>query len=384
MKYQIKFYTIIIFFIISFCFKSIANDRIKIGLVIPLSGEHKELGQSILKSVRLAINDINDNRIEIVPRDNKNSPDQTLEVSKELYNQGAKIIIGPIFKKNTLKLNQINNDLIFLSFTNKIDISKKNIISAGVNSVSQFNAIKKFQDLNKLERSYLFAPNNEILKEIKIGIKVSKIKLKDSYFYDPNPTLITRQIEDVTRYRIRKQNLLDEIERVEKSSDVNKEKKIIQLKKLDTIGGINFDSVIIADFEETLKSVGTSLIYTDIPPKRVTYITFNQWFDKSLQNETMMQPIYFPSVNYENYTSYLKKYYENFGSSSNQIAFLSYDLTGLVYYLLFKNNFIVDNKIFYKENSFKGKIGIFEINKNTITHKLNFYGIENREIKKIF
>ena len=60
MKYQIKFYTIIIFFIISFCFKSTANDRIKIGLVIPLSGEHKELGQSILKSVRLAINDIND------------------------------------------------------------------------------------------------------------------------------------------------------------------------------------------------------------------------------------------------------------------------------------------------------------------------------------
>ena len=116
MKYQIKFYTIIIFFIISFCFKSIANDSIKIGLVIPLSGEHKELGQSILKSVRLAINDINDNRIEIVPRDNQNSPDQTLEVSKELYNQGAKIIIGPIFKKNTLKLNQLNN-VTFNSYT---------------------------------------------------------------------------------------------------------------------------------------------------------------------------------------------------------------------------------------------------------------------------
>ena len=49
--------------------------------------------------------------------------------------------------------------------------------------------------------------------------------------------------------------------------DINKEKKIAQLEKLDTIGGINFDSVIIADFEEILKSVATSLIYTDIPPK---------------------------------------------------------------------------------------------------------------------
>ncbi len=371
-------------FLIIFSFNSLASEKIKIGLVIPLSGENKELGESILKSVRLAVNDINDEKILIIPKDNKNNVDQTLEVSKELYNEGVKIIIGPIFKKNTEKLNQLNNDLIFLSFTNKIGESNKKIISAGVNSVSQFNAIKKFQKLNELERSFLFAPNNEILNEIKTGIKKSKIKLKDKFFYDPDPTLITKQIEDVTRYRIRKQNLLDEIKRVEASDENNKEKKIATLEKLDTIGGINFDSAIIADFEETLKSVATSLIYTDIPPSRITYITLNQWFDKSLLNENMIQPIYFPSVNYENYIKYLNKYNENYQTDSNQIAFLSYDLTGLVYYLLFRNNFIVDSEIFYKKNSFKGKIGIFEIDKNIITHQLNFYVIENKQIRKIF
>ena len=383
MKYLIKFYAIIIFLII-FNSNSFAIDKIKIGLIIPLSGENKELGQTILKSVRLAINDINDNKIVIIPKDNQSDPDKTLQVSKELYNEGIKIILGPVFKKNTFKLNQLNDDLIFLSFTNKIDETQKNIISAGVNSISQFNAIKEFQNLNKIERSYLFAPNTITLEEIKSGIKISKIKLKDKFFYDPDPTLITKQIEDVTRYRIRKQNLEDEIKRVENSNEVNKEKKLAQLEKLDTIGGINFDSVIIADFEEDFKSVATSLIYTDIPPTRVTYITLNQWFDKSLLNESMIQPIYFPSVNYENYINYLDKYNKNFQSSSNQIAFLSYDLTGLIYYLLFKNNFVVDSKIFYKKNSFKGKIGIFEIDKNIITHKLNFYVIENQEIKKIF
>ena len=176
----------------------------------------------------------------------------------------------------------------------------------------------------------------------------------------------------------------DEIKRIENSDEVDKEKKLAQLSKLDTIGGINFDSVIIADFEEDLKSVATSLIYTDIPPTRVTYITLNQWFDKSLLNETMIQPIYFPSVNYENYINYLNKYNSNFDGNSNQIAFLSYDVTGLIYYILFKNNFTVDGKIFYKKNSFKGKTGIFEIDKNIITHQLNFYVIENKEIKKIF
>ena len=383
MKYLINFYTIVIFSVI-FSFKLSASEKIKIGLVIPLSGENKELGESVLKSVRLAINDINDDKIIIVPKDNKDDPDQTLKVSNELYNEGIKIIIGPIFKKNTLKLDKLNNDLIFLSFTNKINNSKTNIISAGVNSISQFNAIKKFQILNGIERSYLFSPNTDILDEIKTGIKKSNIKLKDKFFYDPDPTLITKQIEDVTRYRIRKQNLADEIKRIENSNEINKEKKLAQLEKLDTIGGINFDSVIIADFEEDLKSVATSLIYTDIPPTRVTYITLNQWFDKSLLNENMIQPIYFPSVNYENYKTYLNKFNDKFKNNSNQIAFLSYDLTGLVYYLLYKNNFVVDSKIFYNKNSFKGKIGIFEIDKNLITHQLNFYVIENKEIRKIF
>ena len=383
MKYLINFYTIVIFSVI-FSFKLSASEKIKIGLVIPLSGENKELGESVLKSVRLAINDINDDKIIIVPKDNKDDPDQTLKVSNELYNEGIKIIIGPIFKKNTLKLDKLNNDLIFLSFTNKVNNLKTNIISAGVNSISQFNAIKKFQILNGIERSYLFSPNTDILDEIKTGIKKSNIKLKDKFFYDPDPTLITKQIEDVTRYRIRKQNLADEIKRIENSNEINKEKKLAQLEKLDTIGGINFDSVIIADFEEDLKSVATSLIYTDIPPTRVTYITLNQWFDKSLLNENMIQPIYFPSVNYENYKTYLNKFNDKFKNNSNQIAFLSYDLTGLVYYLLYKNNFVVDSKIFYNKNSFKGKIGIFEIDKNLITHQLNFYVIENKEIRKIF
>ena len=45
------------------------------------------------------------------------------------------------------------------------------MISAGVNSISQFNAIKKFQTLNGIERSYLFSPNLDILDEIKNGIK---------------------------------------------------------------------------------------------------------------------------------------------------------------------------------------------------------------------
>ena len=154
--------------------------------------------------------------------------------------------------------------------------------------------------------------------------------------------------------------------------------------KKDTIGGINFDSVIIADFDESLKSVATSLLYTDISSKRINYIGLNQWFDRSLIDEKSLHPFYFPSINRDNYEEYKREYFDIFDEEPNQISFVSYDLVGLIYFLIYKNDFIIDEKIFYKKNKFKGKIGIFEINKNKINHILNFYSAEGEDFKKIF
>ena len=100
--------------------------------------------------------------------------------------------------------------------------------------------------------------------------------------------------------------------------------------------------------------------------------------------ETSLQPIYFPSINKDNYNKFIDDFLKHYNSKPNQLSFLSYDLIGLIYFLLYDNNFKVSKNIFYKKNKFKGKIGVFEINKNIITHQLNFYSVENNEFIKIF
>ncbi len=383
MKTFIKFVIISTLSLSTFFQNSFSNEKIKIGLIVPLSGIHSQLGNSIIKSVRLAVNKINDDRIEIIPKDTKSNPINTLRSSKELYELGVRIVIGPVFNESSKYLDELK-DMTFISLTNKIYGNHSNIISAGINAISQINTINKFRKINNLERSIVLVPNTDYKKEINLAIDKSNIKLKEKFYYDTDPTLLTAQIEKLTRYHQRKQNLEDEITRLENSLDKNKEEKIEKLKKKDTLGGINFDSVIIADFDESLKSVATSLLYTDVSSKRISYLTLNQWFNKSLLKETSLQPIYFPSINKENYDIFVNDYNDHYSSKPNQISFLSYDLVGLVYYLIYKNNFKISENIFYRENKFKGKIGIFEINKNIITHQLNFYSIENEQFKKIF
>ena len=373
-----------ILLIFNFNFKALSAEKIKIGLLIPVTGEYGKIGQSVINSVRLALNSINDNRIEILPRDTRADPSTTLKIAKELYEvNGVKIIIGPLFSSSTEYLSEIP-EVTFLSLTNKLTDTPTNVISTGVNSISQLNAIKKFQKSKNLERTIFLIPNSNFKIEIEKALSKTKIKLKDKFLYDTDPTLLTAQIEKITRYPQRKQNLLDEIERVENSMDTNKEKKIENLKKRDTIGGINFDSVVIADFDENFKSVATSLLYTDVSSKRVFYINLNNWFDESLLEESSLHPIYFPSVDKTNYDTFNSDYKKTYGEAANQISFLSYDIIGLVYYLIYKNDFVISNKIFSENNIFKGKTGVFQINDRNITHELSFYSIENKKFIKIF
>ena len=108
-----------------------------------MTGENKDLGELIIKSTRMALEDIGNDKLEIYPKDTSSNPDKHSNQQLNLKNLGIKIIIGPIFYKSLSYLDNVE-DIIFLSHTNKTINLPKNVISSGVNATSQLNAIKKF------------------------------------------------------------------------------------------------------------------------------------------------------------------------------------------------------------------------------------------------
>ena len=382
-----KFFKILfsVFFVLLFKISISYSEesKIKIGILAPLSGENAYLGKQILNSVRMALIDIKNNNIEIYPKDTGSDPNVTLSSALEFEKMGISLVIGPVFHKNLLFLDKVKK-ITFLSLTNKTLDLHENIITSGINSASQLNTIKKFLEKSELKRTIFLIPSLNYNSEIKKGIKESRIKFFKQYTYDIDPTKLTKQIEKITNYGIRKQNLLDEISRVQNSDDPNKEKIIENLEKKYTLGKVKFDSVVITDFDESLKSVITSLLYTDVSAKNNYIITLNQWFDESLLKEINLQPIYYPSINKQNLDEFNSKFLKKFNYKPNYLSLLSYDLIGLIYYLSLKNSTLEISKSFKTQNIFKGKIGVFEIKDNKINHQLNFYEINKGELKEIF
>ena len=93
----------------------------------------------------------------------------------------------------------------------------------------------------------------------------------------------------------------------EDKDDEQSIKELEKLEQLYTLGRVNFDLVIIIDFGNNLKSVLTSLVYTDVNQEKVLMTTVNQWFDESIFYENTIKTLYYPSINYKEFKKYNNK-----------------------------------------------------------------------------
>ena len=358
------------------------NNILKIGLLAPLSGEYKELGDSLLYSLQLALGEIGDKNVHIIPRDSGSRDKKKLNNAiKEIKEQGANIIIGPINNEDFEEVKKYN-DVVFISPSNINPEFENNIISIGISLESQMITLMRFIQKQKKNKTIIMVPKNHYANFIEK--KLDKLNLKNYkiFKYSPDPKILTGEIEILTNYSQRKKNLDLRKKMFEDKED---QQSIIQLKKLEqkyTLGDVNFDSVIIIDFGNSLKSVLTSLVYADVDQEKVLLMTVNQWFDESIFYENTIKSLYYPSVDYKEFHKFKNNYYKTFNIYPTEISILAYDAVGLIYYLWKKNGNIKSINDFSFKGKIKGKIGTFSFNKTQITQDLNIYKAEGNSFTR--
>ena len=355
------------------------KDELKIGLLAPFSGEYKSLGNSLLLSIQLALDEIGDEKIKIIPRDSGSNDAKKLnQAIKEITNSGAKIIIGPTESSNFDVLNTYK-DTIFISLSNKQPEIKENVISIGISLESQISALEKFIKKQKKTKTVIMYPENEYSNFIDEKIKKIKLKNYKVFKYSADPKILTGEIEKLTNYSQRKTNLQSRIKILEKKEDEQSKRELIKLEQKYTLGNVNFDSVIIIDFGNSLKSVLGSLVFQDVNEDTVLFTTVNQWFDESIFYENSVKSLYYPSVNFKNFKKYNNDYLNNFKISPNEITILAYDALGLIYYIWKKNGEIKSINDFFLKEKIIGKIGSFRFDNGKVYQDLKIYKTENKK-----
>ena len=380
-----KFISIITYILIFFNSSLLSdeiNKTLKVGLLAPLSGEYKELGQSLLYSLQLALDEINDKNVLIIPRDTGfNDKKKLVSAVKEIRSQGANIIIGPINYEDFEEVKRFK-EMVFISPSNINPEFQDNIISIGVSFESQIQALIKFLKKNKRNKTIIMLPKNQYTDFIEKKLNKFNLKNFKVFKYDPDPKILTGEIEILTNYSQRKKNLELRKKIFEDKEDEQSKKQLKELDQKYTLGDVNFDSVIIVDFGSNLKSVLTSLVFTDVDQKEVLFTTVNQWFDESFFYENTVKRLYYPSVNYVEFKKYKDKYFKTFKNFPSEITILAYDAMGLIYYVWKKNGKINSVNDFSFKGKIKGKIGTFSFDNKKIIQDLNIYKVEDKKFTR--
>ena len=368
-------YLLITFNTFVFAIENKDENILKIGALLPLTGELKGLGEDMLYAINLALHDIDNPKIKIYPKDSGSKKEKIIQACEEFRNEDIKIIIGPTDSEFFKELYNFE-DLVFISLSNINSDSKKNIIMMGINLESQLLAIKKFIQKEKKKKTVILYPKNEYTKHVEKNIRSANFSGAKLFSYSKDPKVLTKQIEKLTNYKQRKINLSSRIKKLEGSEEPKDIRELNQLKQRYTLGKVNFDSVIIIDFGNGLKSVLTSLAYTDVSEKDILIITGNQWFDDSILKETSIKNFYFPSIDLKNFEKFNKKFYETYNYKPTEITILAYDIVGLIYYVWKNEKNINAANNFNLKTDIKGKIGNFKISNNKVIQKLNIYKLE--------
>ena len=201
------FLSYIIFFFNSNLFSQEEDGLLKVGLLAPLTGKYSELGNSLLNSLQLALEEINDEKVFIIPRDTGfNDKTKLNQAIENIRSEGANIIIGPLSNEDFDEVKKYD-DMTFISPSNISPEFKNNVISIGISLESQLIALKKFLQKEKKNKTVIMFPKNQYANFIERKLKKVNLENSKIFKYSPDPQVLTGEIEVLTNYSQRKKNL---------------------------------------------------------------------------------------------------------------------------------------------------------------------------------
>lgn len=378
-----KIFKIIIFCSLFFTINNAAYSKseLKIGAILPLSGDHELLGNNIYQSILITIFELKNLNIKIIPLDTQSSKAGAINAFRQGMNKKVDLFVGPIFYDT---LNEIKNiegfkEKLFISYSNREENIFPNVINFGVNLSSQINSLVKLFQNN--EQFIFFGDNSSFTKKVLEKSKKFKSKTSDVVFYKDFKD-IGNQTKKITNYEERNKKHLEEIKKLEQIEDNLDEKLIESMKKHDTKEKVNFKKVFVSSFDDELISSISYFDFYDANYKDVQFVTLNLWFDNKYLKEPSLENLIFPSINLNGYKELNQKYKKNFGRNIYHLETLSFDIIPLASAIWFSTK-EQQLKASMFNGTYKGKTGDFTIKENKTDRDLILYKIENKKFKKI-
>jgi|TARA_A100001011_G_scaffold324742_1_gene347243 branched-chain amino acid transport system substrate-binding protein len=345
------------------------NEILRIGLLLPLSGEFYQIGKSLLDAAQLALEKTNNKNLEFYIIDT-GEEDQLYKNLSYLINNNVDLIFGPIFTKTVLKVKEYLDDqnIPIITFSNNSDVSDRNVYVFGLTIEDELNSIYEYSINKGINRFAVIVPDNKYGNKVKNEINrlynVNNNSSSKFIFYptiDPDYYKIARE---VSNYDERKLDLDNRVKLLEELQSESSLKELKLLRNKDTLGDLDFEAIlIIARSFSELTNFISILPYYDVDPKKVKFIGNYIWGKELILKEPSMRNSYFSSLDLNAQEKFKEEYKKIYKNNPHSLAPLAYDLVGLISSLNIEHKKIT-RKILHSNLGYMGINGWFRFDES--------------------
>ncbi len=308
---------------------------IRVGILLPLSGNEAALGRAILDAAELALFDFGDETFMLLPRDTGDTPDRAAAAADAAIADGARLLIGPLFAAATpavaARARAANVNVISLS--NDRTVAGGGAFVFGFMPSAQVERVVGYARSRGLSRYAALIPDNSYGNLIDDALRRAALRADGVVSaverYEPAAADTTPVVRRLAAYDARRTALAAQRRALEGRNDEVSREALKRLENLQTTGELPFDSVLLADSGSRLLAMAPLLPFYDIEPSRVRFLGTASWDDPRIQREAALLGGWFAAPPPAARAEFVRRFGETYGSTPPRVATLGYDAVAL-------------------------------------------------------
>jgi branched-chain amino acid transport system substrate-binding protein len=312
-----------------------AAGLVRVGMLVPLTGQSAPVGQALLNAAQMALFDIADERFVLQAYDTQGTPEGAVEATTRALSHGAQLLLGPVFSGEVKAIagQAAAAGVNIVTFSTDPAIAGGNVYVLGFLVQEQVRQIVAYAASKALKQFAVLAPDSAygqaVVEAVKQYVPARGANLSQIAFYQADGKDLNDVVRRLASYDARKQALEEQKAELASKDDEISQLALKRLERLETVGEVNFDTILLPDQGARLTQAATLLPFFDIDPGRVQLLGTLLWNTPGLGREPVMVGGVFPAPPPDTTRQFFTRYREFYGQAAPAIATHGYDAVAL-------------------------------------------------------
>lgn len=322
------------------------EGQLNVGVLLPLTGKASNIGLGMQNAMFMALDDLQSNRLTLKFYDTKSSKIGAEIAAEKAIDEGAQLILGPLMSEEVegASSETLSANIPMVSFTTSPQVLQKGVYSIGLLNGEQVDRAVSYATSKGRRKMALLVPDTNS------GLNIVKAAIMSTIAKDMT-------LDKVGFYSAENVDFSQLIKEMSAQAD--------------------FDTVMIADSGNRLKSLASMFAYNDIMYPDVLFMGTSAWDNTNLSKETILYHGVYPMVSKSYGTYFTDKYKETFGEQPKSVYSFAYDSVLLASVVAGKNDENIENTL-TQNSGFIGVNGFFKI----LPTGQSYHSLEMVEVSK--